>query len=180
MDLYFSDKRQTLNNNRNATIHFTNTTIINDHYYLIYGVKISDELYHTMIDYIIESGEWEGEIMEFIEEDEWNFFETEGRSKPDRYEWLEGLLEQLFGFKSIMNSRGEDVLYIGEVIWTSKNIKMIDKHSPEIPGIHSLTDEEKENIRAEYETIKLKLKKANQYWSENLEEMNFYWIVGSD
>ena len=179
MDLYFSDKRQTFNNQIKICSN-RNNTIINDHYYLIYGVKVSNELYHTIIDYIIESGEWEGEIMEFIEEDDWNFFETEGRSKPDRYEWLEGFPEYFFGFKSIMNARGEDILYVGDIIWTSKNINMVDKCIPEIPIINSLTEEAIKKIHDDCEEIKYKLKKVNQYWSDNFDQINYYWIKGSD
>jgi len=175
MDLYFSNQRQTYNQNK----CYNKTEIIRDHYYLIYGVRISSELYHTMIDYIIESGEWEGEIMEFIEEDEWNFFETEGRSKPDRYEWLEGFLEETFKFRSIMNLRGEDILYIGNVIWSSKDINM-DSNIPEIPIIKELTKQTKNDIDNQYKEIKLNLNKANKYWSENLEKINYYWIKGSN
>jgi hypothetical protein len=175
MDLYFSDKRQTYNHNKCSK----NSTIIKDHYYLIYGVRISSELYHAMIDYVIESGEWEGEIMEFIEEDEWNFFETEGRSKPDRYEWLEGFLEEIFKFKSIMNLRGEDVLYMGNIIWSSKDINM-DKNIPEIPIIKSLTEKTISDICNQYKEMKLNLDRTNKYWSENLENINYYWITGSD
>ena len=68
MDLYFDNKRQTSPNTSYNTTYNTsynpsnhsNTVIIKDHYYLIYGVKVSTDLYYTMIDYIIESGEWEG------------------------------------------------------------------------------------------------------------------------
>ena len=174
MDLYFSNQRYTYNQNK-----CSNTEIIRDHYYLIYGVRISSELYHTMIDYIIESGEWEGEIMEFIEEDEWNFFETEGRSKPDRYEWLEGFLEETFKFDSIMNSRGEDILYIGNIIWSSKDIN-IYSNNPEIPIIKQLTEQEINNIENKCKEIKLNLRRTNKYWSENMDDINYYWIRGSD
>lgn len=177
MDLYFSDQRQNYNKPSSGALR-----VINDNYYLIYGVKISSELHHDMIDFIVESGEWEGEIMEFVGCNDWDFFDTEGRSKPDRYEWLEGFFEDMFGFKSIINDREEDILFIGTIIWSTKNIDMNEEGCEEIPLIPEInvpSESEKKDILCEYERIKSQMASINRYWSDNIGSIKYYWIRGS-
>ena len=152
--------------------------VIYDNYYLIYGIRIQSELYYDMIDFVVESGEYEGELMEFIG-DEWDFFDVEGRSKPDRYEWLEGFLEQEFGFNSIYNARGEDVLYIGKIVWSSNNIDVQNCVGYQDPRFDTLTSTEENNVKMQVNDIKRKLKVKNEYWSDNLLDASYYWIRGT-
>lgn len=164
------------------SVHFSNShKIIFDQYFLIYGIKISSELYHDMIDFIVESGEWEGELMEFIGDDEWYFFDIEGRGKPERYDYLEGFLEENLGFQSIYNAKGENTLYIGRIVW-STNLISVDncEKKCDTPLINLLSQDIENDISLDAKKMKLKLTNKNEYWSDNLPEVNYYWIRGTE
>ena len=154
--------------------------IIFDQYFLIYGTRISSELYHDMIDFVVESGEWEGELMEFIGEDEWYYFDIEGRSKSERYDCLEGFLEENLGFQSIFNSKGENTLYIGKLVWSTKLINIDDQNNSERPFITLLPTDMENEVKMNVKNIKQKLKSKNEYWSDNLPTVNYYWIRGTE
>ena len=155
--------------------------IMFDQYFLIYGIKISSELYHDMIDFVVDSGEWEGELMEFIGDDEWYLFEIEGRGRPERYDYLEGFLEENFGLQSIFNAKGENTLYIGSVVWSTCLVD-VDKSDqpPEKAFITPLSSEVELDINKHAKKLKDKLKNKNEYWSDNLLQVNYYWIRGTD
>jgi hypothetical protein len=177
-------------NTNNAPIYKKNNYIIHDNFYLIYGTVISSELFHDMIDYIVECGEYEGDLMEFIGDDEWDFFEYEGRKRPERYEYLEGFLEEISklsdnvnGLQSIYNARGENFLFIGKIIWSTDSINNfkdggdVVKHYSKINFSLSKEEENIENERIAL--VKEKLKEQNQYWYENIPETDYFWIRGS-
>ena len=156
--------------------------IMFDQYFLIYGIKISSELYHDIIDFVVDSGEWEGELMEFIGDDEWYFFEIEGRGKPDRYDYLEGFLEDNFGFQSIFNAKGENTLYVGKIVW-STNVLNIDDNNRSGKMFIDATEITKDvefAVNNEAKIIKQRLKEKNEYWSDKLPNVNYYWIRGTD
>lgn len=170
----------------NAPVYKKNNYIIHDNFYLIYGTVLPSELVHDMIDYIVECGEYEGELMEFVGDEEWDFFEYEGRKRPERYEYLEGFLEDISklteniaGLQSIYNARGENFLFIGKIIWSTDSINGGDvvKHSSDINFNLSKDDEINENKRIDL--VKDKLKEQNQYWYENIPENGYFWIRGS-
>jgi hypothetical protein len=164
---------------------FTNNAhkIIFDQYFLIYGIKISSELYQDMIDFVVESGEWEGELMEFIGDDDWYIFEIEGRGKPERYDYLEGFLEENLGFQSIFNAKGENTLYVGKIVWSTTRINVDDNNCVNNDNTLLTTlldpDEEMEIIH-EAKELKQKLKEKNEYWSDNLAHAGYYWIRGTE
>lgn len=163
-----------------------NNKIKFDHYFLIYGIRINNSLYHDMIDFIVESGEWEGELMEFIGDDEWYFFEIEGRSKPERYEYLEGFLEENMGFHSIFNAKGENILYIGEIVWSTCdiNVDSLNDNETNNTTINTITtktinNEDETNVRENVDNLRMKLKNRNEYWADALPKINYYWIRGT-
>lgn len=164
---------------------FTNNAhkIIFDQYFLIYGIKLSSELYQDMIDFVIESGEWEGELMEFIGDDEWYIFEIDGRGKPERYDYLEGFLEENFGFQSVFNGKGENTLYVGKIVWSTVPIDVDDNNCVKNENTlltNLLESDEEINIIDEAKKLREKLKEKNEYWSENLPHVGYYWIRGTD
>lgn len=186
---------------------YKNNYIVHDNFYLIYGTVLPSELCHDMIDYIVECGEYEGELMEFVGEDDWDLFEYEGRKRPERYDYLEGFIEEIskldnqnnnnntesnqnnnntesnIGIQSIYNARGENFLFIGKIIWSTNSINNFEgggdvvKHSSDMNFNLSKDDENNENERINL--IKEKLKDQNQYWYENIPENGYYWIRGS-
>lgn len=175
-----------------APVYKKNNYIVHDNFYLIYGTVLPSELCHDMIDYIVECGEYEGELMEFVGEDDWDLFEYEGRKRPERYEYLEGFLEEIskidnetnnVGLQSIYNARGENFLFIGRIVWSTDSINNfkdggdVVKHSSDLSFSLSKDDEHNENERISL--IKDKLKDQNQYWYENIPENGYFWIRGS-
>ena len=161
--------------------HISNShKIMFDQYFLIYGIKISSELYHDMIDFVVDSGEWEGELMEFIGDDEWYLFEIEGRGRPERYDYLEGFLEDNFGFQSIFNAKGENTLYVGKVVWSTNLLNIDDKYEKNFSDSTQLTSEAELGVNNESKKIREMLKQKNEYWSDNLPNVNYYWIRGTD
>ena len=68
-----SRSRGGLNSNKEGVCPNT----IKDIYYLVYGVQLTSELYHDIIDFVVECGEYEGELMEFVGDAEWDFFSIE-------------------------------------------------------------------------------------------------------
>ena len=155
----------------------TNNNLITDVYYLIYGVKYSPQLYRDIIDFVVDCGEYEGELMEFIGDDEWDFFSIEGRGKPERYDWLEGFPEEYFGLQSIYNTRGEDILFTGTIVWSSKNIefnKIVEDPRIQIPAL--ITEKA---IEHKVKSIIESLKRKNDYWMDSVPEIGYYWINGT-
>jgi hypothetical protein len=129
-----------------------------------------------MIDFVVESGEYEGELMEFIGYEEWSFFEIEGRSRPERYSCLEGFLEDNFGLQSIYNAKGENTLYVGKVVWST--IGTVE--SNQNPEINLLNGHDEHEIKERVLDVKTTLNARNEYWSDSLPEVNYYWMRGTD
>ena len=147
-----------------------------DIYYLIYGFKLIDIFTKKLIDFVVESGECDLEMVEEIcREDGWEWDQIKDTEK--RYEYVDMEYLENFIFEQL-NCLDNGDCFVGKVLWSTENINwdssdpadMNNFPSQEISikkrvGIQVLVDSFKERLPDDLVKI--------------VPSIDFYWCIES-
>ena len=136
-------------------------------------MKLLPEVIKSMIEYVVNSGEYVEEIEEFTEELDPALIIDDLLGDDLVAELFEKLWE---GFNYPYTGGGQSDFYIGDIIWSTNDTNW-NKYKPaKEVNIFDMSDERKNKIKKMIEDLKEDF--PNEI-TDLFPEVNFYWITGN-
>lgn len=150
--------------------------MVYDIYYLIYGIKLDDKLLKRLVDYVVECGECDLELIEeSCRNDGWEWNEIKNTDKKYLYvdnEYLENFL-----FEDLESFYNGD-MRCGEVIWCSENLNAFELEQATELTLPKLEASKSTRKKAE-EMVNSFKERLPDDLQHLLPPIGFYWCVGS-
>lgn len=145
-----------------------------DVYYLIYGIKLSDEFIRKLIDYVVESGDFDLELVEeTCLEDGYDWEKVKKTSR--RYEYIdEDFLENYFF--EMLNSFYDGDSYIGKQVWSTEDCNWNEIAPADGFPVAEISEDEKVECKKLIDSF---VDLLPVELVQELPDANFYWCVGS-